>query len=104
MDAPFGARSATCRTARFSVTLIFSPRNIASILARSPDCSATSMSNLSVVVDAIFRVIQVDADGLHRHPLAARRIIREQVSQVQAPHCRMVVFEGLPYRVFARRS
>ena len=31
MDAPFGARNATCSTARASVILILSPRNIASI-------------------------------------------------------------------------
>ena len=41
MDAPLGARRATCRTARFSVMLIFSPRNIASIRARKPDSSAS---------------------------------------------------------------
>ena len=33
---PRGARSATCSTARFSVTLILSPRNIASMRSRSP--------------------------------------------------------------------
>ena len=48
MDAPFGARRATCRTARFSVTLIFSPRNMASIRARRPDSSASCRSSLSV--------------------------------------------------------
>ena len=39
-----------------------------------------------LVGDAIFRVIQVDAGGLRGHPLAALRIVGEQVSQVQAPH------------------
>ena len=48
MDAPLGARSATCSTARSSVTLIFSPANIASIRARSPDSSASCTSNASV--------------------------------------------------------
>ena len=38
------------------------------------------------VVDAIFRVIEVDAGGLGGHPVAARRIIGEQFSQVQALH------------------
>ena len=32
-----GARSATCSTARSSVTLIFSPANIASMRSRRPD-------------------------------------------------------------------
>ena len=36
---PFGARRATCRTARFSVTLILSPRNMASMRDRRPDSS-----------------------------------------------------------------
>jgi vitamin B12/bleomycin/antimicrobial peptide transport system ATP-binding/permease protein len=39
--APFGARKATCKTARFSVILIFSARNIASIRARRPHSSAS---------------------------------------------------------------
>jgi hypothetical protein len=42
--ASAGARSATCSTARFSVTLIFSPLNIASIFARSPHASASATS------------------------------------------------------------
>ena len=37
MDAPRGARSATCSTARFSETLILSPRNMASMRSRRPD-------------------------------------------------------------------
>jgi len=57
-----------------------------------------------LVIDAIFRVIQVDAGGLGGHPFAARRIIREQVSQVQMPRRLIVIFEGLPRHVFARRS
>jgi hypothetical protein len=57
-----------------------------------------------LIVDAIFRVIQVDAGRFRGHPLAARRIIGEQSSQVQAPHAHMVIFEGPPYRVFTLRS
>ena len=37
MDAPRGARRATCSTARFSETLILSPRNMASMRSRNPD-------------------------------------------------------------------
>ena len=36
MRAPRGARSATCSTARFSETLILSPRNMASMRSRRP--------------------------------------------------------------------
>ena len=43
-----GARSATCSTARSSVTLICSPQNIASIRSRRPDSSASSTSSPSV--------------------------------------------------------
>ena len=48
IDCSFGARSATCSTARFSVTLILSPRNIASIRSRRPDSSASCKSSFSV--------------------------------------------------------
>ena len=48
IEAPFGARRATCRTARCSETLIFSPRNMASMRARRPDCSASCSSSLTV--------------------------------------------------------
>ena len=45
---PRGARSATCMTARRSVTLIFSPRNMASMRARRPDSWANCKSSASV--------------------------------------------------------
>src|SRR5207245_1887707 len=41
IDVPLGARRATCKTARPSVMLILSPRNMASIRARRPDASAS---------------------------------------------------------------
>ena len=43
-----GARRATCSTARPSVTLIFSPRNIASMRSRRPHSSARRISSASV--------------------------------------------------------
>ena len=45
---PLGARRATCSTARFSVTLIFSPRNMASMRARRPDSFANCKRSPSV--------------------------------------------------------
>ena len=45
---PRGARSATCSTARFSVALILSPRNMASMRSRSPASSASARSRRSV--------------------------------------------------------
>ncbi len=52
----------------------------------------------SLVVDAIFRVVEIDAGGLSGHPLAARRIVGKQAPQVQALHHRMVVLEAAPNR------
>ena len=46
--APRGARSAVCRTARSSVVLIFSPRNIASRSPATPVAAASSRSRRSV--------------------------------------------------------
>ena len=48
IDDPCGARRATCSTARFSVTLIFSPRNMASMRDCRPDSSASPKRSFSV--------------------------------------------------------
>ena len=47
-DSLRGMRSATCSTERFSVTLMRSPRNIASMCARSSDSSASASSSPTV--------------------------------------------------------
>ena len=87
-----GARSATCSTARFSVTLILSPRNIASIRSRSPDSSAScSKQPDRLVGDAVLRVVEVDAGGLERQALAARRVVGEELAQRSVAHDRCVV-------------
>jgi hypothetical protein len=52
--APCGMRRATCRTERFSETLIRSPENIASMRSVSPDCSASATSRLSVSSVTLF--------------------------------------------------
>ena len=75
---PLGARRATCSTARFSVTLILSPRNMASMCERRPDSSASCDEQLEGFVgDAVLRVVEEDARGLGRHPLAALGVVRE---------------------------
>ena len=56
-----------------------------------------------LVVDTILRVIQEDAGGLRRHPLATRWISGEQVTQVPPPHCPIVIFESAPRPLSARR-
>ena len=48
IEAPRGARRATWSTARFSETLILSPRNIASMRSRSPASRASWSSRRSV--------------------------------------------------------
>ena len=53
IELPSGARRATCSTARFSVTLIRSPANMASIRWRSPARSA--MATSSPTVSAVTR-------------------------------------------------
>ena len=79
---PCGARSATCSTARFSVTLIFSPRNIASMRARSVGFfREREQQAYRLVGDPLLRVIEVDAGGLGRQLLAARRIGGEELPQ-----------------------
>ena len=80
---PSGARSATCSTARSSVTLIFSPANIASMRSRSPDSSAScSSSAMRLVGDPVLGVVEVDPDGLDGQPLAAVGVGGEQLAQV----------------------
>ena len=52
---PGGARSALCRTARFSVVLIFAPANMAARLAGTPARSASSSSKARAgAVSAVF--------------------------------------------------
>ena len=53
---PRGARSATCSTARFSVTLILSPRNMASMRARRPLSSASRTR--SPIVSSVTRFLE----------------------------------------------
>ena len=77
IDAPRGARSATWSTARFSETLIFSPRNMASIRARRPRLlGEADEQRQRLVGDAVLRVVEVDARRLRRQPFAAPRIAR----------------------------
>src|SRR5262245_1851385 len=82
-------------------------------LFRSPVVNSFAQSVLLVklykhpqrlVVDSIFRIIQEHARGLRRHPFAARRIAREQVAQVLAPYCLIVICERAPCGVSAHRS
>ena len=67
-----GARSAMCRTARFSVTLIFSPRNIASMRSRRPRLLGEREQQLDRLVgDPVLRVVEEQAGALGRQQYVA---------------------------------
>jgi hypothetical protein len=53
--------------------------------------------------DAIFRVIEKDARGLHGQTLSTLGIIREELAQVHVPDLFVVDCEGLPRRTCRRR-
>ena len=77
---PRGARSATCSTARFSVMLIFSPRNIASRARQAAIPGELQQQPNGFIGDAVFGVIEVQASAFSSEALAARRIVREQIA------------------------
>ena len=65
------------------MTLIFSPRNIASIRS----CKSNFLGQLDeqferLIRDAILRVIEIKAHSLRRQALAALGIIRKELSQM----------------------
>ena len=49
-----------------------------------------------LVGDAILRVVEVDADGLGRQPLAALGIVGEELAQVDVAHLAMMRLQSLP--------
>ena len=82
---PRGARSATCSTARFSVTLIFSPRNMASIRAAQAAFVRQLKQELERFVgDAVLRVIEEEADRFGCQALAAFGVGGKELPQMQA--------------------
>src|SRR5215475_942192 len=56
-----------------------------------------------LVGDAILGEVQVEAHSLYRHPLAAPRIIRKELSQMQLRHLFVVRIERIPRMAFDRR-
>ena len=81
--SPFGARKATCRTARCSVTLIFSPANMASMCWRRRGLlRKLNEQPHRLAGDSVLRVIKVEAQRLQRKAFAALRILREKLSKV----------------------
>ena len=105
IEAPIGARRATWSTARFSVTLILSPRNMASI--RVPEsrllCEPDEQSQ-GLVGDAVLRVVEEEAGSLGGQALAARRVVGEERAQMNVMHRPRVRLERLPRRAAGERS
>ena len=48
--------------------------------------------------DAILRVVEVDPDGLGRHPLAALGIVGEQLPEMEVPGLPIIGLKSLPSR------
>ena len=48
--------------------------------------------------DAMLRIIEIDADGLDGHSLAARSVVSEEFSEMQLADLRVVGFERFPSR------
>ena len=92
-----GARRATCSTARSSVTLIFSPRNMASIRSRRPHSSASCQQQPQRLVgDAVLGVVEVESDGLGGQALARARVVGEERAQVHVFDRLVVRLQRLP--------
>ncbi len=96
-DAPFGMRSATWRTERFSVVLMRSPRNIASVRSAQPGLLGEGDEEPERLVgDPVLRVVEVEAGGLGGQPLAALRVVGEQVAKVDVADLVVVLLERSP--------
>jgi hypothetical protein len=57
-----------------------------------------------LVGDAVLRVVQVDARREGRQPVPARRVVGEQLPQVEPLHLPMMGLQGGPRRATAERS
>ena len=98
IDSPLGARRATCRTARSSVTLIFSPRNMASMRAlQARFLGQLQQQPKRLVRDPVLGVIEEDAR--RPRPSAARRDRDRRRTDRRRCTSRIfcvVSFQGLP--------
>ena len=102
--SPAGARRATWSTARCSVTLIFSPPNIASM--RSAQAALLGQPQQQpdrLVGDAILRVVEVEAGGFGRQALAPPGIVGEELPQMQIAHRLVMRRQRLPRRALGQR-
>ncbi len=80
-------RNATWSTARSSVTLMCSPRNIASMRSLKPARFGQREQQLHRLgADAVLRVVEEQVTGLGREPLTAAGVVREQVAEMHVLH------------------
>ena len=104
IDASRGARSAVCSTARFSVTLIFSPANIARVRSESPHSRASAMrSAMRFRRRAVLRVVEKERRARRRHARAPLRIRGEELAQVHVADRLVVRHEREPRRARGER-
>ncbi len=96
-ERSFGIRSATCSTARSSLTLMCSPANIAS---RRPSTSALlgelDQQLQRLVGDAVLGVVEEQPGALGDQALAAVWVLGEELAQVALADLGVVLLEGLP--------
>ena len=98
------SRSATCSTARSSVTLICSPRNIAvDALAQAGLLGQLHQQRERLVGDPVLRVVEVQAGAFRGQPLAPVRVRGEQVPDVRRRDLLVVRLESLPGGARAQR-
>ena len=87
MSASVGARSATCRTARFSVMLIGSPANIASRSARDLGPLGEREKQLHRFRhDAVLRIVEREVAEREREAREAIRIDGEEIAEMRIAH------------------
>ena len=104
IEAFSAARNATCRTARFSVTLIFSPAEH----RVDPRMELAFLGELDqeregLVGDSVLRVVEIHARRFDRHPPATFRIGGEERTQMKVAHFRQMGPKRLPRRTRAKR-
>ena len=85
------------------MTLILSPRNMASMRWRKPRVLGQPEQQLQRLVgDPVLRIVEIDSGTLGRQSLAALRILGEELPQMQPLHLLMVGLQRRPGRALAQ--
>ena len=103
MRVPRGARNATCSTARFSVTLIFSPRNIASRRSATPrSLGEPQQQPHRLLGDAVLRVVEREPGALDGEARRPAGIVGEQGAQMRVLDRRVMRLQRPPGRALGQ--